>query len=32
MQAIDYVVLIAYFLVMIAIGLWAMRRVSDQED
>ena len=32
MQVIDYVVLIAYFLIMIAIGLWAMRRVRDQED
>jgi SSS family solute:Na+ symporter len=32
MQLIDYIVLIAYFLIMIAIGLWAMRRVSDQED
>lgn len=32
MQAIDYVVLISYFAIMIAIGLWAMRRVSDQED
>lgn len=32
MQLIDYVVLISYFAVMIAIGIWAMRRVSDQED
>ncbi|MGI9474678.1 MAG: sodium:solute symporter family protein [Rubripirellula sp.] len=32
MQLIDYLVLITYFLVMIAIGIWAMRRVSDQED
>ncbi|QDV27168.1 sodium:solute symporter family protein [Aureliella helgolandensis] len=32
MTLIDYLVLGAYFLVMIAIGVWAMRRVSDQED
>lgn len=32
MQPIDYIVLVAYFLIMIAIGIWAMRRVSDQED
>lgn len=32
MQAIDYVVLISYFVIMILIGLWAMRRVKDQED
>lgn len=32
MQTIDYLVLISYFTVMIAIGVWAMRRVSDQED
>jgi len=32
MQAIDYIVLVSYFAIMIAIGLWAMRRVSDQED
>lgn len=32
MQPIDYLVLVAYFAVMIGIGLWAMRRVSDQED
>ncbi|MFK8113049.1 MAG: sodium:solute symporter [Rubripirellula sp.] len=32
MQFIDYCVLLAYFAVMIAIGLWAMSRVSDQED
>lgn len=32
MTLIDYVVLITYFVVMVAIGLWAMRRVSDQED
>ena len=32
MQLTDYLVLIAYFVVMIAIGIWAMRRVSDQED
>ncbi len=32
MQAIDYIVLVVYFAIMIAIGLWAMRRVSDQED
>ncbi|MEM1068795.1 MAG: sodium:solute symporter family protein, partial [Planctomycetota bacterium] len=32
MQITDYVVLIAYFALMVGIGLWAMRRVSDQED
>lgn len=32
MQFIDYCVLFGYFIVMIAIGMWAMRRVSDQED
>ncbi len=32
MQLIDYLVLVAYFAIMIGIGLWAMRRVSDQED
>lgn len=32
MQLIDYLVLIAYFTIMIGIGIWAMRRVSDQED
>lgn len=32
MTTIDYIVLAAYFLVMIAIGIYAMRRVSDQED
>ncbi len=32
MQPIDYFVLISYFAIMIAIGLWAMRRVSNQED
>jgi SSS family solute:Na+ symporter len=32
MQLIDYLVLVAYFAIMIGIGVWAMRRVSDQED
>ncbi|WP_161604443.1 sodium:solute symporter family protein [Roseiconus nitratireducens] len=32
MQWIDYAVLVTYFIVMIGIGLWAMRRVKDQED
>lgn len=32
MQPIDYVVLIGYFVIMILIGLWAMRHVRDQED
>ena len=32
MQVIDYTVLVLYFLGMIAIGLWAMKRVKDQED
>ncbi len=31
MTTIDYAVLVGYFLVMIVIGLWAMRRVNDQE-
>ena len=32
MQLIDYIVLVLYFVGMIAIGLWAMKRVKDQED
>lgn len=32
MQDIDYYVLISYFAIMILIGLWAMRRVNNQED
>jgi SSS family solute:Na+ symporter len=32
MQTIDYVVLFGYFAIMIAIGIWAMRRVNNQED
>jgi len=32
MTWIDYLVLVIYFIVMIGIGLWAMRRVNDQED
>ena len=32
MTWIDYAVLILYFATMIAIGLWAMRRVKGQED
>lgn len=32
MQLIDYVVLISYFAIMVAIGIWAMRRVKNQED
>lgn len=32
MTWIDYTVLVTYFAVMIAIGLWAMRQVNDQED
>lgn len=32
MTSIDYLVLVVYFVVMIAIGLWAMRRVKNQED
>ena len=31
MTAIDYVVLLSYFAVMIGIGLWVMRGVKDQE-
>lgn len=29
---IDYAVLVTSFAAMIAIGLWAMRQVNDQED
>ncbi len=32
MTLIDYLVLVVYFVIMISIGLWAMRRVKDQED
>lgn len=32
MTWIDYTVVAVYFVVMIAIGLWAMGRVKDQED
>ncbi len=32
MTGIDFAVLIAYFVVMIVIGLWSMRRVKGQED
>ena len=32
MQFIDYIVLFVYFAIMIAIGIWAMSRVSSQED
>jgi len=32
MVLLDYLVLVVYFVTMIAIGLWAMSRVSDQED
>ncbi len=32
MTWIDYAVLLIYFVTMIAIGLWAMKRVKDQED
>lgn len=32
MNVLDYIVVAAYFLVMILIGLWAMRRVKVQED
>lgn len=32
MTWIDYAVLIIYFGVMVAIGIWAMRRVKGQED
>lgn len=32
MTIIDYAVLFAYFATMIAIGLWAMRRVKSQDD
>lgn len=32
MTVIDTIVLVVYFIVMILIGLWAMRRVKGQED
>lgn len=32
MTWIDFAVLIAYFVTMILIGLWSMRRIKDQED
>lgn len=32
MVALDYLVLVLYFVVMMAIGLWAMRRIRAQED
>ncbi len=32
MTPIDYTVLILYFIVMVAIGLWAMKRIKKQED
>ncbi len=32
MTLIDYAVLAIYFVTMIAIGIWAMRRVHNQED
>ena len=28
----DWLVLIFYFLIILAIGLWAMRRIKSQED
>jgi len=32
MTWIDYAVLVTYFITMVAIGVWAMKRVKDQED
>jgi solute:Na+ symporter, SSS family len=32
MNLLDYIVLLAYFIAMTGIGLWAMRRVKGQED
>lgn len=32
MTWIDYAVLATYFITMVAIGIWAMKRVKDQED
>lgn len=32
MSTLDYIVILAYFAVMVLIGLWAMRRVKGQED
>ncbi|MEX2578280.1 MAG: sodium:solute symporter family protein [Verrucomicrobiales bacterium] len=32
MTWIDFTVLIVYFVVMVVIGLWSMRRIKDQED
>ncbi len=31
-SAIDLVVIAAYFVVMIGIGFWSMRRIRNQED
>lgn len=32
MSTLDYLVILAYFVVMVLIGLWAMKRVKGQED
>jgi solute:Na+ symporter, SSS family len=32
LPVIDIVVIVIYFLVVIAIGIWSMRRISNQED
>lgn len=32
MSTLDYIVVLGYFVVMVLIGLWAMRRVKGQED
>ena len=32
MNVIDYIVLIVYFITMVAIGIWSMRKVKGQED
>lgn len=32
MSTLDYIVVLAYFTVMVLVGFWAMRRVKGQED
>jgi len=32
MQPIDYVILVFYFLLLIAVGIWASRRVHNSAD
>jgi SSS family solute:Na+ symporter len=32
LSVIDILVIVAYFTVVIGIGLWSMRRIKNQED